>query len=157
MNLILKLCIVLSFSVIAYQDIRERTFYWLFLPILGVSAGILHFKLIMPEVFSLYLAMNLLLTTVLLLVIFIYAKFKLHETFLHVFALGDVLFLLVMSLAFPTVSFLVLLVFGLIFSLSIHLLVKKHAKHPTVPLAGYLSLFYLLVYIGHWTGLINTL
>jgi hypothetical protein len=51
----------------------------------------------------------------------------------------------------------VLFVFGLIFSLLIHIVIKKNSKFNTVPLAGYLCLFFTIAFIGQWSGIIQSL
>lgn len=66
--------------------------------------------------------------------------------------MGDALLFFALTFSFSSVSYLILFVFGLIFSLTIHLLLKHKSKHKNVPLAGYLSLFFSLAYLGHWIG-----
>jgi hypothetical protein len=51
--------------------------------------------------------------------------------------------------AFPTLSFIVILVFCLIFSLILHLFLADNSQQ-TVPLAGYASFFLILVYLSSW-------
>lgn len=65
--------------------------------------------------------------------------------------LGDILLFLSLSFGFPTVNFLVILVGSLIFSLLAHL-INREKREDTVPLAGYSSLFLLLLMAVHWFG-----
>jgi len=51
---------------------------------------------------------------------------------------------------------LVLPVFSLIFSLILHLFLSRNSTLKTVPLAGYMSLFFACVYTSNWFGLINS-
>jgi hypothetical protein len=62
----------------------------------------------------------------------------------------------VLAFSFSSISFIILFVFGLIFSLVLHLLLKKKSKHSTVPLAGYLSLFFSIAYVSHWGGILKS-
>ena len=73
------------------------------------------------------------------------------------FGLGDLLLFIALAFTFASVSFIILFVFGLLFSLILHLLFKNKSKLKTVPLAGYLSLFFLVAYLSHWFGLLPTL
>jgi hypothetical protein len=52
---------------------------------------------------------------------------------------------------------MVLLSSALVFSLVLHLCLSKFQKTVTVPLAGYISLFFGIVFMGVWSGLINSL
>ena len=72
------------------------------------------------------------------------------------FAIGDVLLLLALTFTFSIITFWVLFVSGLVFSLILHKLLKSGSKFKTVPLAGYLSLFFSITYISNWLGLINS-
>lgn len=66
--------------------------------------------------------------------------------------MGDALLFFALAFSFSSVSYLILFVFGLLFSLTLHLLFKHKNTHNSVPLAGYLSLFFFLAYLGHWIG-----
>jgi len=66
--------------------------------------------------------------------------------------MGDALLFFALAFSFSSASYLILFVFGLIFSLTLHLLLKHKSQHKNVPLAGYLSLFFSLAYFGHWIG-----
>lgn len=93
---------------------------------------------------------------VLILVIYLYSKIKLKTSITETFGLGDGLLFFALVFTFSSVSFLTLFVFGLIFSLLVHLVFKNRFKFKTVPLAGYLSLFFAIVYISHWAGIIKS-
>lgn len=66
--------------------------------------------------------------------------------FLNVsFGLGDVLFFYAFALGFPTVTFLILFVSSIVFSLMVSLIQKKKNKANGIPLAGLMSLFLAFV------------
>ena len=71
--------------------------------------------------------------------------------------LGDLLFFLALSFAYPTVTYIVVFVFSMLFSLILHLVIHSGKKSATVPLAGYASLFLILIYLSNWIGISNNL
>jgi hypothetical protein len=82
---------------------------------------------------------------------------KLKTKVSDVFGLGDVLLFIGLIFSFSTISFLIIFVFSLLFALSVHLMVKQYSKFPSVPLAGYISLFFGMVYLSHWVGISSSL
>jgi hypothetical protein len=61
-----------------------------------------------------------------------------------------------LAFTFSSVSFLIVFVFGLIFSLVMHLSLKNRSEHKNVPLAGYLSMFFAITYMANWFGVIKS-
>lgn len=138
------------------QDIKERQVYWFLFPIIAICSGILLYKNMLSDLFFLTLSINLIFVLVLFTIVFIYSKFKLKASIHETFGLGDALFFLAVTCTFSSVSFLILFVFGLLFSLVMHLVLKRNSKYNTVPLAGYLSLFFAIAYLAHWFGFLKT-
>lgn len=155
--LILKIILITSLGLIFYQDLKERQVYWFLFPLVGVSSAILFYNSTLPELFYVSVGMNFIFISVLLSIVFIYAKLKLKSTIKEVFGLGDALLFIGLIFSFSTVSFLVIFVFSLCFALLLHLIVKQHSKLESVPLAGYISLFFGIVYISHWSGITTSL
>lgn len=155
--LILKIILIGILGLIFYQDLKERQVYWFLFPLFGICSAILFYKSTLPELFYVSVGMNFIFISILLLVVFLYSKLKLKSNFKDAFGLGDVLLFIGLIFSFSTISFLIIFVFSLFFSLVIHLMIKQYSKHPSVPLAGYISLFFGLVYIAHWTGLTSSL
>lgn len=58
---------------------------------------------------------------------------------------GDIYFIAVSSLSFNFEKYTSFFVFGLLFSLILHLLVTSKSKQGTIPLAGNFALFLLLI------------
>ncbi len=143
--------------LVFWQDLKAREVYWFLFPIVALTSGILLFTKMFSELFYMTLVINISFVLILMLVIFVYSKIKLKVAIDQVFGLGDGLLFLALAFTFSSVSFLILFVFGLIFSLVLHLFLKNKSEHSTVPLAGYLSLFFSISYISHWSGLIKTL
>ncbi|QLE02034.1 hypothetical protein HX109_10885 [Galbibacter sp. BG1] len=64
------------------------------------------------------------------------------------FGLGDVFILFVVAFGFPTYAFLILLSLAILFALACHFLLKANYVFKTIPLAGYLSLFFACILIA---------
>jgi hypothetical protein len=155
--LILKIILIVSLSLILYQDIKERQVFWFLFPLFAISGAILFYKSTLPELFYLSVGMNLIFISILLLVVCLYAKIKLSSNFNEVFGLGDILLFIGLVFSFSTISFLIIFVFSLLFALATHLIAKHYSKFHTVPLAGYMSLFFGITYLSHWTGFTSSL
>lgn len=132
------------------QDRKDREVYWFLFPIIALASGVLLYNNLLPELFYITLLINLLFIIILITVVFFYSKFKLKTTITKTFGLGDGLLFIALVFTFSSVSFMILFVFGLLFSLLIHVVFKKNSKYKTVPLAGYLSLFFAIAYLSYW-------
>lgn len=145
---IVQLLLVLTFLIVFVQDFQLRLVYWFLYPLIGLLCfwiQISHHTLTGSLINS---SLNLLFVGFILITCYGYSKLKLKQDFLkEVFGLGDVLFFMTICFSFSTVSFLILFVFGLFFSLVLHLIFKKSDKGESVPLAGYLSLFFGVIYV----------
>ena len=85
---------------------------------------------------------NSLLISTIVIILYVYTKLIAKIKFLnHSFGLGDLLFFYAISLGFPTLTFIILFTFSILFSCLVYFLFKKNKS--TVPLAGYMSLFLL--------------
>lgn len=142
--------------MVLIQDIKERQVYWFLFPLIGLCAGILLYQNTFSQLFYTTIVINLAFVLILLTVIFLYSKLKLKTSISNTFGLGDSLLLFAFIFSFSSISFIVLFVFGLIFSLILHLILKKNSRHQSVPLAGYLSLFFAIVYISNWIGILES-
>lgn len=152
---------MMGLLAIFYQDVKERQVYWwLFVVCLSCFAS-LHILEVGRTQFLLSSVINSAVIITILGLVWGYVKFKIGMTSLRqAFGLGDFLFLLALAIGFPTVSFSIFFVFGLFFSLLIHgvlsylLSRKRSLEHleTTVPLAGYLALFFFGVLLVHWSG-----
>ena len=144
---ILKLLLIGVFFLVFFQDNKDRKVYWFLYPIIGILVFVLQIKAISIYPTLINTGFNLGFVSFLLLVCFVYAKLKLKKPLLkEVFGLGDLLFFIAISFSFSIVSFLILFIFALLFSLLLHLVLKHRQSEKTVPLAGYMSLFFGVVY-----------
>ncbi|MBC2844621.1 hypothetical protein [Winogradskyella flava] len=154
---ILKIILICTLALIFYQDLKERQVYWFLFPLFAACSAVLFYTSTIPELFYVSVGMNIICISILLLIVFLYSRLKLKTTFYKTIGLGDVLLFVGLVFSFSTISFLVIFVFSLLFALVSHLLVKQYSKFHTVPLAGYISLFYGIAYISYWTGLTPSL
>ncbi len=153
--ILIKIILTISLLLVFLQDTKERLVYWFLFPIIGVLCAFLFYKNTLPELFYNALKMNMVFILMVILIIFLYVKFKLKTTILNAIGLGDLLLFPALALAFSTVSFIIIFISALIFSLTLHLILSKNQKAITVPLAGYMSLFFLVTYLVHWSGYVN--
>ncbi|WP_303316683.1 hypothetical protein Q4Q34_07720 [Flavivirga abyssicola] len=152
---VIKIILTISFLFIFLQDFKERMVYWFLFPVIGLLCALLFYSNTIPELFYNALKMNLAFVIIFVLIILLYAKLKLKTSVLKTIGLGDLLLFVAVSLAFSTISFIVIFICALIFSLTVHLVLSKNQKDITVPLAGYMSLFFLAIYLVQWSGYVN--
>lgn len=151
----IKVILLLALGTICYQDVKDRYVYWFLFPVVALCSGLLFFFKTLPELFFASLLINLLFVSMLLLIVYLYATFKLKAKFGEVFGLGDILLFFAIANSFSTISFVVIFSSALFFALTVHLVPKN--KYPSVPLAGYMSLFFGLTYLGYWSGFIQSI
>ncbi len=133
---------MLSCTLIAYQDFKERAVSWLLFPIMGILLAFLYLNTTSFEQYTLFVLTNVLLVSGIILILFLYTKHIAHKKFLNVsFGLGDLLFFYAFALGFPTMTFVVLFVGAILFSLIIFLFSKTNTEEETIPLAGLMSFF----------------
>jgi hypothetical protein len=141
----LKLILIVLFAIVLYQDFKSRMVYWFLYPIIGILAFAIQSNAVPLSVAFVNFGFNLLFVIFLLAVTAVYIKFK-GLDFKNTIGIGDVLFFVFIAASFSVVSFWVLFVFSLIFSLLLHLVLTSKKEPATVPLAGYMSLFFGAVY-----------
>jgi hypothetical protein len=141
----LKLILVIVFAFVLYQDFKSRLVYWFLYPIIGVLAFAIQLQNLPVSIALTNLGFNLLFVVLILLVSTLYIKFR-NLDFKNTIGIGDILFFLFIAGTFSIVSFLILFVFSLVFSLILHIVLNNKKEQTTVPLAGYMSLFFGVVY-----------
>ncbi len=142
----LKLLLIIVFAIVLFQDFKNRLVYWFLYPIIGILAfAIQSYSVPITIAFS-NSSFNLLFVALILGVSFVYIRIRKLD-FLNAIGIGDILFFIFISFTFSIVSFLVLFVFALLFSLILHFVLGNKKEQQTVPLAGYMSLFFGVVYI----------
>lgn len=142
-----KAIIVLLLVIIFVQDYKDRLVNWFLYPIMGILTFILFLKEVPFPVIGITLAINITFIGTLLSICVLYAKYKLGQKITNVIGLGDILFFFCIALSFSFISFIILFIFSLIFSLLLHYILKSKNENKTVPLAGYMSLFFAAVFL----------
>ena len=182
-TVLVKIILMASLLVIFYQDQKDRMVDGWFFLIISIGFSVIHITTVGWLQFGIHSAFNVGIVLCMLLILTGYIKLRFQTFNLQsVFGLGDMLFLVAIAIGFATISFITLLVFGLIFSLVLHIVLKrmnnstlsrnrtceihdqresvalKHTnkesqnRSETVPLAGYLALFFAGVLVVHWLG-----
>lgn len=142
----LKLILLPLLTTVFYQDTKDRLVYWFLYPIIGILVLAIQLHYVPIEIIFVNSTLNLLFVSLLLGVSFTYTCFR-KLSFKSAIGLGDILFFVFISFTFSTVSFIVLFVFSLLFSLLLHFIFQNKNQDKTVPLAGYMALFFGVVYI----------
>ena len=147
---VLNVLALSNLLAISYQDIRERQIYVLLLASLGILLGSIHFMMWDSwYLFGMNIAINLLLVGGILAVLFLVTRWVFKKRFLdHSFGKGDLILFGVLALAHPSVTFVILFVCALIFSLILTFVLQPRTKE--VPLAGYMCLFHFLISALAW-------
>jgi len=142
-----RLALIIILIYIFYQDYKSRLVYWFLYPLAGAFAFYIHARSASVAIAFTNALANIAFCFIMLLIALAYVRLKLKLNLKDSIGSGDILFFVFISFSFSIISFLVLLIFSLIFALVTHLLLKK-AKQPdhTVPLAGYMAFFFSQIY-----------
>ena len=143
---VLKILLIIVFTLIFYQDCKERKVYWFLYPLVAAFSFVLQINEAGLTTAFINTVFNLTFVFCLLVISLIYAQYRLKEPFLEVFGLGDVLFFIFIAFSFSTLSFFLLFILSLLYSLLLHFAFKNKHSSETVPLAGYMALFFGMVY-----------
>ncbi len=137
---------IVSCAFICYQDFRERLVFWFLFSLLGFFLGLIFFLQVPNSFFLFGIVTNTLLVALILMLLYAYAKFFLKKPFAnHSLGMGDMLFFYAMAVGFPPITFMVLFAGAIFFSLISHLVVRKRYQKPTVPLAGFMGIYLMII------------
>lgn len=141
---------------IFFQDMKERKVSLYLFIVAMVLGALLYFQKEPQIVFTLNIGVNLGIVLSIFGIIWAYTQLKLKQKISTAFGLGDLLFFCVLAVSMPIVSFLVVFVFSLLFSLIVFKTLKNSLKEKTVPLAGLQALFFACVLgINSYTNFID--
>lgn len=149
MKLVLNILFILVLLGISYQDFKDRLVS-IFLLLSGIIlGGWIHF--LNQNIWSFFtnISFNLLVIIIVFSILFLYAKYKMKQDVFETFGQGDLLFFLLIAMSFPIVSFLMIFVFSMVFSLLIYIFIKNNLKERTVPLAGLQSVFLVICILAN--------
>ncbi|MEL6809716.1 MAG: hypothetical protein AAFP76_00080 [Bacteroidota bacterium] len=157
---LIKIVLMGTLGIIGVQDLKERQVWAFLFPLFGVLGAVLFYPKVTPAFFWLSIVINLGLVIVILLINFIVARYILKKNlFKEAMGLGDVLFFMGFAISFPTLTFINLFVFSILFTLVFHYVLTflNRSVLATIPLAGCMSLFLTTIYLIHWTGFYDPL
>ena len=149
--LVLELLTMIGCGIVAFQDFRDREVMWVCFPAIALLLAGAHILQVGLEHFVFFAVSNILLISFVLFILWAITKYVLKRAFLDVsFGTGDMLFMYAFALGFPTVTFIVLFVASIFFSLLAFMLLKVFDKSGTVPLAGFMGIFLIaMLLISH--------
>jgi len=147
----LKGLIIITLGYIIYQDIKNREVYWFLLPLLTTLLGIEHYHKVLSINFVTAMVINIATIFAVIALSYLYTIVVIKKPFFkEVFGLADALYFLALAIAFPTVTFIIIFVFSLLFSLLTWFVFKSKSTFSTIPLAGYMSVFLIVIFTGNW-------
>lgn len=144
--LLLKILLIALLLIVFFQDTKTRMVYWFLYPMIGIAAVIAQCGYNNYVVVVVNSAFNLAFIAVIIFTCYLYSRIKLRQPFDEVFGIGDVLFFIFIAFGFSIISFITLFISSLLFSLLLHLIIKNRQSIDNVPLAGYMALFFAMVY-----------
>jgi len=144
-----KTTIILVFFIIFWQDSKDRLVYWFLYPLIGVLAYVIQSNTINNYILVIYNSLlNMILVSLIVIIAWIYSAVIKKKKFLNEsIGIGDILLFIFLCFTFTTITFIILFVFSLIFSLVLYQYFKTRILQDTVPLAGYIALFFAAVYV----------
>ena len=150
MELIIKIVLLIGMFLIFYQDLKYRVVsIWIY-GLTGLCAVLYGIILVNSlELVNHYLINFLILILYLLSIIgYIFIKTKkINSSIFKYIGSGDLVYFGILIFLFSPIYFLLFVTASLLFSLILHFILKSFSKSylETVPLAGFMSMFYILV------------
>ena len=147
MIIVLKLFLVILFIFVFKQDYKDRLVNWILYLLVGITSLTLHLSFVSWQLVFANSICNLSCISVLIAIIYLYSKLIKRQPLInHSIGIGDIFLFYALCFLFPIITFILLFVFSLLFSLLLHFYLKeKYSQHNSVPLAGYIALFYSFV------------
>lgn len=155
--LIFDALLLVLFAIIAYQDFRQREVVWYVFPIIFVVIVLKALnEIAFPELVN-YFGINVLFVTLQMAVLFMFYAIK-NRRFVNIIdryiGLGDLILFVLLCASFSPILFGLFFITSLILLTIVFIIVQlTHSKNnnagrPTVPLAGGLSVSYIVVIIA---------
>lgn len=143
----LKVLLIASFILICLEDVKYRMVYALNYVFCGVTGFLLHVRMVglLPALAS--SAVNVLFAAIVVTVAFAYSRLVMKKAFVNVsIGSGDLVFFGFLTLGLPTVTYITLFIFSLVFALILNFASELRKPQRDVPLAGYMAIFYAVIY-----------
>jgi hypothetical protein len=156
--LVAQILIVLILSAIFFQDLKSRSVYWFWFPLLMVlfiaAAYGLHHKPMNEILASSLTNMGFILLQLLLVSLYFSIKNKrLINITKDLLGWGDVLFLLSIAFYLSLLNYILFYIFSLLAVLLLWLIsLLFHKKHEQIPLAGLQAILFIVCLGMDWLG-----
>jgi hypothetical protein len=149
---ITRILIFIFLIFIFYQDYKYRAVSWILFPIgfILFAAESIHYGDLYEQALIFLLNIGICLFVFILLLIYFSIKNKKITNIIdHYIGLGDLLFIIIISIGFSAINFILFLNISLFFILIMYLALYKvlKFKNDKIPFAGLLSLFYLVYFV----------
>lgn len=150
--MLFKIFACITMTAIAYQDFKYRAIHWLLFLFISIFLTIDGLKTISFTQYILNISFNILLIFLQFALLYLYYFFQgknLKSIFFNIIGEGDILFIVILSLAFSWHSFLFYYILGLLFSVITWLLLKYSGiiHSELIPFAGLMAIFCTLLLI----------
>lgn len=161
MQLLIDIVLLVLLAIVVYQDLKQREISWLLIPFL-LGCFLARGFLLIPSneiISNTLLNISFIVLQLLVLTAYVSIKNKKISNVINSFlGLGDVLFFVVICLAFSSVNFILFYVMSLLFTLvgfiAYNMLVKKATKE--IPLAGAMAMVMItLILLNQWMPQFN--
>ena len=140
-----EVALIILFILILVQDVRHRGVHWLLFPLLFIVTLFNSWT----KLDIIMIGINLGFLSFMLLSLTIYLSVK-QGKWINItkgyFSLGDILFLIAVIPLFSFREYLIFFTLGTMSTLILHLLVSLLKKQKTVPYAGYMALFGIVLF-----------
>ncbi|PTX64081.1 type IV leader peptidase family protein [Kordia periserrulae] len=156
MKTILIILLLLLFGIISIQDFKYRAIHAYLL--LGIAVVSVLINLLEPllTLYEMLKSMAFLTCTSVGFMIYQTIKNKQLENPIDTsIGLGDILFFIAITPLFQIHNYIVFFISGLLISILLFVATKNLRKQPTIPLAGYLSLFLIICFGLKLSNLVN--
>ena len=141
-----QIALLITLIVITYQDFKHRAVWWFIFPLAFAIQVYLGTQYLPLQLQLLYGGLNAMLLLLQLTLLSLYFRvFKKQASLINIgLGLGDVLFLVVLAVAFSPINFILFEISTLILALLLSPVLKNK---KLVPLAGIMAFSYALVYV----------
>lgn len=152
MNLFFLMVSGVLLGTITWQDFRDRAISAWLLAFLAVSEGLRGYLLWGTSTILRQSLQNSVIISSMLLVVWIYAlarKRKWMNLFKEELGVADLILLLILGISFSPFIFIVFILIGFVFALTSTIIIRMvvTSTSHTVPLAGYLGIWAIVVFI----------
>lgn len=146
--MIVELGLLVTALLVFYQDLKTRTIH-IALPIVFFGLGLYHTFgfLNWVDYFK-----NIFFFVIIFLGLVGFMTYKegvFRNPFEHYFGIGDFLFFLALTPLFFLYHYALFFITSLVFSVVLQLVFNRWMKQKTVPLAGFVALYFFIGYLAH--------